>query len=231
MKQKILLLGLGLSVLVNLVVLYKLLSASDDNSGKKQDEVPSFADYTKRIEHAQVIVSKLVCDNLYYPNSYDPVTTEVDSAFYSYLTDADCVDAALKLIDLRNSYESAKSNYEQNDWTIRFHGNPKGAFLERERKERAESAKEMKRLTTEIEETRSIIKNRDTSKDGQFIGWQVTHKYRASNSNGVVSFGKMLFILDPQMQQCYFRFSLDDDDKKNLQTIRTVIENELGVIE
>ena len=75
MKQKILLLGLGLSVLVNLVVLYKLLSASDDNSGKKQDEVPSFADYTKRIEHAQVIVSKLVCDNLYYPNSYDPVTT------------------------------------------------------------------------------------------------------------------------------------------------------------
>lgn len=126
MKQKILLLGLGLSVLVNLVVLYKLLSASDDNFGKKQDEVPSFADYTKRIEHAQVIVSKLVCDNLYYPNSYDPVTTEVDSAFYSYITDADCVDAALKLIDLRNSYESAKSNYEQNDWTIRFHGNPKG---------------------------------------------------------------------------------------------------------
>lgn len=41
----------------------------------------------------------------------------------------------------------------------------------------------------------------------------------------------MLFILDPQMQQCYFRFSLEDDDKKNLQTIRTVIENELGVTE
>lgn len=35
MKQKILLLGLGQSVLVNLVVLYKLLSASDDNSEKK----------------------------------------------------------------------------------------------------------------------------------------------------------------------------------------------------
>ena len=69
MKQKILLLGLGLSVLVNLVVLYKLLSASDDNSEKKQDDVPSFTDYNKRIEYAQVTISKLVCDNLYYPNS------------------------------------------------------------------------------------------------------------------------------------------------------------------
>jgi hypothetical protein len=36
MKQKILLLGLGLSILVNLVVLYKLLSASDDNSEKSK---------------------------------------------------------------------------------------------------------------------------------------------------------------------------------------------------
>lgn len=231
MKQKILLLGLGLSVLVNLVVLYKLLSASDDNSGKKQDDVPSFTDYNKRKEYAQVTVSKLVCDNLYYPNSYDPVTTEVDSAFYSYITDADCVDAAVKLIDLRNSYKTAKANYEENDWTIRFHGNPQGAFLERERKERSESAKEMKRLSVEIEKLCSIIKNRDTSKDGQFIGWQVTHKYRASNSNGIVSFGKVLFVLDPQMQQCYFRFSLEDNDKNNYQTIRTVIENELGFTE
>lgn len=82
------------------------------------------------------------------------------------------------------------------------------------------------RLSSEIEQFHSIINNHDTSKDGQFIGWQVTHKYRASNSKGVVSFGNVMVILDSQMQQCYLYFSLDDNNK-SYQAIKTVIENEL----
>lgn len=230
MKKNIIYIVLTLSVLTNVFVLAYLFVPSDERSseGVKSSVL---IDSEKRFEMAKTAVRKLVCDDLYYPNSYDPVNTTIDSVFYSYMTDEKCINAAIKLIDLRDSYSSAKANYEQNDWTIRFHGNPKGPFLERERNERAESEKEMKRLSKEIKEEELIIKNRDSSNDGKFIGWQVVHKYRASNSKGVVSFGNVMFVFDSQMKQCYYRFSLDDNGNKSLVAIKNVIEQELGVVE
>lgn len=230
MKKKIIYIVLALSVFTNVFVLFNLFIPSDE---RPLEEVKTsvLMDNEKRLEMAKSAVRKLVCDDLYYPNSYDPVTTTVDSVFYSYMTDKVCIDAAIKLIDLRNSYSSAKASYEDDDWHIRFFGNQKGPFLERERNGRAESAKEMKRLSKEIKEEQLRIKNRNLSRDGEFIGWQVVHKYRASNSNGVVSFGNVLFVLDPQMKQCYYRFSLDDNGDKSIVAIKNVIEQELGIIE
>ena len=230
MKKNIINIVLTLSVLTNVFVLVYLFVHSDE---RPSEEVKSsvLIDSEKRLEMAKTTVRKLVCDDLYYPNSYDPVNTTVDSVFYSYMTDEKCINAAIKLINLRDSYNSAEANYEDNDWTIRFHGNPKGPFLERERNARAESAKKMKRLSKEIKEEELIIKNRDSSNDGKFSGWQVVHKYRASNSKGVVSFGNVLFVFDPQMKQCYYRFSLDDNGNKSLVAIKNVIEQELGVVE
>lgn len=230
MKKNIIYIVLTLSVLTNVFVLVYLFVSSDERSseGVKSSVL---IDSEKRFEMAKTAVRKLVCDDLYYPNSYDPVNTTIDSVFYSYMTDEKCINAAIKLIDLRDSYSSAKANYEQNDWTIRFMGNQKGPFLERERNARSESAKEMKRLSKEIKEEELIIKNRDSSNDGKFIGWQVVHKYRASNSKGVVSFGNVMFVFDSQMKQCYYRFSLDDNGNKSLVAIKNVIEQELGVVE
>lgn len=225
MKKSILYIVLVVSIVVNIILLCVFLPKSCTG---KEDKEPDFSNMEIRQETAEVMAKKLVCENLYYPESYDPVNTTVDSAFFNYLTDADCLNAAVELIDLRNAYEAAKSSYEENDWTIRFHGNPGGAFLEHERNARAEAAAEMKELQPQIEKQQEIIRNRSTARDGNFFGWQVVHRYRASNSAGVVSFGNELFILDPTMSKCYFRFSLDENEK-NLKSIRMVIENELAI--
>ncbi len=225
MKKSVLYIILAASVVVNLVLLCLYLP---QNCSNKEDRGPDFSNLELRQETAEVMAKKLVCENLYYPESYNPVNTSVDSVFYNYLTDADCLNAAVELIDLRKAYEVAKSSYEDNDWTIRFHGNPGGAFLEHERNARAAASAKMKELQPKIERQQEIIRNRRTARDGEFIGWQVIHRYRASNSAGVVSFGNVLFVLDSTMSQCYLRFSLDEDEK-NLKSIRTVIENELGI--
>lgn len=225
MKKSLLYIVLAVSIIVNIILLCVFLP---QNCSSKKDKGPDFSNMEIRQETAKTMAKKLVCESLYYPDSYDPVNTTVDSVFYNYLTDADCLNAAVELIDLRNAYEAAKSSYEDNDWTIRFHGNPGGAFLEHERNARAEAAAEMKELQPKIERQQEIIRNRSTARDGEFIGWQVIHRYRASNSAGVVSFGNVLFVLDSTMSQCYLRFSLDEDEK-NLKSIRTVIENELGI--
>lgn len=225
MKKTVLYIALAISVIINIILLCVLLPKSCSSN---EDDGSAFSNAEVRQEAAEVMAKNLVCENLYYPESYDPVNTTVDSVFYNYLTDADCLNAAIKLIDLRNEYESAKSSYESNDWTIRFHHNMSGPFLEHEREARAEASAKMKELQPKIESQQQIIRNRSTAKDGEFFGWQVIHRYRASNSAGVVSFGNVLFVFDPTMTQCYYRFSLDEDEK-NLKNIRTTIENELGI--
>lgn len=225
MKKNLLYIALTVSVVVNIVFLCIFIHPSFSS---REDKEPEFSNKEMRQSTAEAMAKRLVCENLYYPDSYDPVNTTVDSVFYNYLTDADCLNAAVELIDLRNAYEDAKSSYESNDWTIRFHGNPGGTFLEHERNARAEASAKMKELQPQIERQQEIIRNRSTIRDGEFIGWQVIHRYRASNSKGVVSFGNELFVLDSTMSKCYFRFSLDEDEK-NLKSLKSVIENELGI--
>lgn len=221
--------ALAFSMLINVAVLCVLLKGNISSTTKEEEspkEVSPFADYNKRQTAAENAVRRYVCENLYYPNSYDPVSTKVDSVFYNYLTDEDCVKAAFELIDLRKSYESAKDTYDENVNNIKVFGGS-GVFRDHTIN-RDKAAAEMKDLKPKIEKREAIIKNRDSSMDGKFIGWQVIHRYRASNSNGVVSFGDVLYVLDPEMNQYYFRYSLEENDNKNLKTIKRVIEELLG---
>ena len=221
--------ALAFSILINVAVLCVLLKGNISSTTKEEEspkEVSPFADYNKRQTAAENAVRRYVCENLYYPNSYDPVSTKVDSVFYNYLTDEDCVKAAFELIDLRKSYESAKDTYDENVNNIKVFGGS-GVFRDHTIN-RDKAAAEMKDLKPKIEKREAIIKNRDSSMDGKFIGWQVIHRYRASNSNGVVSFGDVLYVLDPEMNQYYFRYSLEENDNKNLKTIKRVIEELLG---
>ena len=229
MKKNLLYIALAFSMLVNVAVLCVLLKGNISSTTKEEEspkEVSPFADYNKRQTAAENAIRRYVCENLYYPNSYDPVSTKVDSVFYNYLTDEDCVKAAFELIDLRKSYESAKDTYDENVNNIKVFGGS-GVFRDHTIN-RDKAAAEMKDLKPKIEKREAIIKNRDSSMDGKFIGWQVIHRYRASNSNGVVSFGDVLYVLDPEMNQYYFRYSLEENDNKNLKTIKRVIEELLG---
>lgn len=229
MKKNLLYIALAFSMLINVAVLCVLLKGNISSTTKEEEspkEVSPFADYNKRQTAAENAVRRYVCENLYYPNSYDPVSTKVDSVFYNYLTDEDCVKAAFELIDLRKSYASAKNTYDENVNNIKVFGGS-GVFRDHTIN-RDKAAAEMKDLKPKIEKREAIIKNRDSSMDGKFIGWQVIHRYRASNSNGVVSFGDVLYVLDPEMNQYYFRYSLEENDNKNLKTIKRVIEELLG---
>lgn len=109
--------ALAFSMLINVAVLCVLLKGNISSTTKEEEspkEVFPFADYNKRQTAAENAVRRYVCEKTYYPNSYDPVSIKVDSVFYNYLTDEDCVKATFELIDLRKSYESAKDTYDEN---------------------------------------------------------------------------------------------------------------------
>lgn len=233
MKKNVLYGILIFSLIVNTILLgilaYNSFSKkSDGNKGDKNQTTDVIEDQAKRQAMAEQTVRKLVCDNLYYPDSYDPVSTEVDSAFYGPMTDGDCVQAAYELIDLESEYAKAKEEYEDN--AHRFKQMGYDNFFRDIRVARDNAAAKMKELSPKIKRRKDIIKNRDVSRDGEFIGWVVTHRYRASTNSGNVTFGDVMYILDPNLSpQFYFRYSLDKDDKGNLEAISKVVQKELGI--
>lgn len=227
MKQKLIYIAVAVSFFCNVVFMAVFLMDKvygDGSSDTPEQKDDLFADPIKRKQQAELIIKKLVCDQLYYPNTYDPVSTEVDSAFYGPLLDGDCIVAACDIINLKKEYASAKSSYEHNDWTIRFHGNPSGPFLENERKARKESSEKMTELEKKIAEKESIIKNRDDSHDGEFAGWWAVHKYRAANGSGQVSFSYWGFLLNKDMSNYIIRHDLNDNSDANLAAIKNIIE-------
>ena len=95
MKKNLLYIALAFSMLINVAVLCVLLKGNISSTTKEEEESPKevspFADYNKRQTAAENAVRRYVCENLYYPNSYDPVSTKVDSVFYNYLVSDDLV--------------------------------------------------------------------------------------------------------------------------------------------
>lgn len=228
MKQKLIYIAIAVSLLCNVVfmAIFLMDKFSEGNSASIKLDVKndSLTDPMQRQQRAEAIIKKLVCDQLYYPNTYDPVSTKVDSAFFCPIIDGECVSAAYEIIKMQAEYESEKSSYEQNDWTIRFHGNPSGPFLENEIKARKESSERMAELKKKIAEKENIIRNRDSSHDGEFAGWWVVHKFRSANGNGQVSFTHRGFLLNKDMSNDILSHSLEDNDNGNMNKINNVIE-------
>lgn len=229
MSIKVTKLGLILSMLLNLILGCLLFLKSCSQTSQSTDQNKDKENNLEAVQQKAIAyMHNAICENLYYPDTYDPVKTIVDSVFYGPLTDIECVQAAEELIDLRSQYSSAQSAYSYAVDQIKFHGiTDLGTF--HWGKDRDEAKSTMQQLQNKIEQTQFIIKTRDFSMDGKFIGWQVVHRYRAANSKGEVSFGNVLYILNPDLTESYFRYSLDDNDKNNLKSIREVIENELGI--
>ena len=218
-SKLVLLLSMLLNIIFGSIFIIKSCSNpqyTNEGKGNKED----IATLQKK---ASEYLKIAICEN--YPNTYDPVKITIDSVFYGPLTDGECVQAAEELIDLRSQYSSAQQAYNDAVDHIKFHGmTDLGTF--HWGKDRDEAKAKMQNFEEKIEQRQLKIRNQDTSMDGEFIGWQVAHRYRAANSKGEVSFGNVLYILNPDLTESYFRYSLDDG-KNNLESIRKVIETEL----
>ena len=225
-RNKIIYVILAVSIICNVLLLGILLgkNSNSNNDSNKEEQVQNNIEQIK--DKAKVKIKEYVCSNLYIPESYDPVETTVDSAFYSYLTDYDCLKAAEELIDLRRDYNNAQSNYDEAVNNIRTFGGS-GVFRHFS-VERDEAKKTIEETKPKIEKCESTIKNRDTSHDGQFIGWFVYNRYRAKTNSNIVSFGEALLLFDKNMDKWNLRYNIEKDSKGNLDELKSIMEELLN---
>ena len=212
----------GISLIINIVLVIFIYVG---NHGVDSQDLQKDVKY--REECAQNLLRQIITSELYFPESYDPVTIRVDSAFHGPLTDYKCVIAAEELIDLRSKLPQAENAYKEALNTLKNFGSSGVFWRHAEDKKNAEE--HLKTLKENITKRELIIKDRDSSHDGEFIGWGIAHRYRAKNQGGNVSFSDVLYIVSPDMTEWSFRYNMDKNDRHNLNQIIMSINQTLGI--
>ena len=168
---------------------------------------------------AASIVEKAVKASLYHPNSYDPIGTIVDSAF-APMDDPDFFEKTLKLYELGVEMEDCDREMKHAKSSMAIWSNPYDAFSRNEYNEAKEEYENyvakmetLQKKGEKLGEELKVIAEQGRS----FIGWKVTHSYRAQNNAGQTLIGETVFILDPDMTQVLAGYNTDDGDYKNVQ--------------
>ena len=82
----------------------------------------------------------------------------------------------------------------------------------------------METLQKKCEKLGEELKN--IAEEGKnFIGWKVTHNYRAKNNAGLTLIGENIFILDTEMTQILASYDMDDTDYKNVQIMYEMMKS------
>lgn len=212
---------LAISIMLNVIVLCILLLGKSNNKETNRAE-NQIEEKEQLTEKAKLKIKEHICSNLYIPDSYDPVETRIDSAFHYYMTDFNCVKAGEELIKDRVDYNNSKRGYEEALNNIKTFGGS-GVFR-RYSVERDDCRKNMEESKAKIEKNELIIKNRDKTHDGEFVGWFVYNKYRAKNNNNTVNFGESLVLYDKNLDQWLISYNIDKNSTANFDEVRKVIE-------
>ena len=161
-------------------------------------------------ERAENLVSNCIKDWLTYPESYEAISTRIDSSFIDVskmgeiieLTE-DCNDLYDKIRTLERRIESAQSTmeiYAPDKYSSKFSiGNYNRAKAEKE-----EYELEFKQLNPKLEE--KVLALRTATNDLYDIevnGWAVTHRFRCKNDYGTqMPPQEMLFFCDLNFERC-----------------------------
>lgn len=186
-----------------------------------------------REEKATEIAKSEMIKILYNVDSYEPIETQIDSAFSSIYTNLDVVRAAHDLIELnadekkeqlQRQYNSAKSSAaiwsDSRGWSSYAKEEYRQA-----KEEMDDYAKKLKELDEEVKTKMNEI--RDYAKaviEHQFCGWNIYHKFRCANGLGIQQISEILIIVDENMEIVKGRFMLDDNDDYNLDKLKKTID-------
>ena len=168
---------------------------------------------------ASSIVEKAVKSSLYHPNSYDPIGTAVDSAF-APLDAPDFFEKTLKLYKLGLEMESCDREMKHAKSSMAIWSNPYSTFSRNEYNEAKEEydkcVAKMESLQRKGEKLGDELKG--IAEQGRnYIGWKVTHSYRAQNNAGQTLIDKSIFILSPEMDEILAAYNTNDGDYENVQ--------------
>lgn len=161
-------------------------------------------------EKAEKLVKDTLKDYLYHPDSYESISTRVDSMFIDVTTIEPIMEISGEISDLISkidkcemNIESAESSmdiYAPDGYSSRF---SRGEYA-RAKKEKEEAQSDLNKYTKKLSgELASLKENVAKYHKGEFTGWAVSHRFRSLNGAGSMNIpGEMIFFCDEEFTTC-----------------------------
>ena len=161
-------------------------------------------------EKAEKLVKETLKDYLYHPDSYEPISTRVDSMFVDITTIEPIMEISdeiksliFKINDVKEKIESAESSmdiYAPDGYSSRY---SRGKYA-RAKKEREEAKSDFDKYTKKLSgELASLKENVAKYHKGEFTGWAVSHRFRSLNIKGSMAVpGDMIFFCNKEFTTC-----------------------------
>ena len=171
-----------------------------------------------REEKIQNAVSQELKGVLYDFESYQPVKTQIDSAFQSPYIDPEVRVLAIKMAQQIKDLTIAKIEYNSALSSMAIWDGPyKSAFERQQIKEATSKRDKTKREMDNLQEQlRSTLKelytkiNQPTDYNNSFIGWIVKQRYKCKTGGGDPTFGDDIFVFDKDIKNCLFYSSKEE---------------------
>lgn len=162
-------------------------------------------------DKAEALVKEKLKSTLFHPETYKPVSTQVDSAFFDGSAIGKFGKAYADLIELLRKEEQYASGIDRaksemaifspsDGITSRFMANEYGKHKMELGKLQAKQKKIEPKIEAKITEMRKLSKQVYSD---EHTGWIVEHKFTSKNGENTVNLpGDMVFICDKDFTQC-----------------------------
>ncbi len=181
-------------------------------------------------EKALALIDHYMLKSLYDYDSYQPVETKIDSAFYSPYTNKELLASAQKVDaaydeTMKNMKEASHAMEIAAIWADSYSSYSRSKYRKasneaKEYKSNAEAA-----LKTMLQEMKFInVESKKISTD--FYGWNVTHTFRCKTKGGYADIGNYVFIIDENFENILTSLDMNDEDlTRYVEWIKRSIEN------
>lgn len=173
-------------------------------------------------DKANVLIKEDIKKVLYHAKTYDPVETQVDSAFTPF-DDPIFYEKTLQICKLGMLIEECNEKMKSARSSMAIWSGPyQSAFgrnnymeAKEEYHKNAENKKNAeKNAKILVDELKGMLE-----KEQQFIGFKARHSYRANNNAGQVVFGNMYYLFDKDVSKIIAVYDMDSDEYKAVQVL------------
>ena len=161
-------------------------------------------------EKAEKLVKETLKDYLYHPDSYEPISTRVDSMFIDVTTIDPIMKISGEISNLISKIDKCKMDIESAESSMNIYA-PDGYSSRFTRGEYARAKKEKENAQSDLNKyakklsgkVASLKENVAKYHKGEFTGWAVSHRFRSLNGAGSLTIpGEMIFFCDKEFTNC-----------------------------
>ena len=162
-------------------------------------------------EKAEKLIQESLKGTLYHPDSYEPISTRVDSAFINFEQLATFGEICEELTDLLDKEQEFQRNLKSAESTMSIYAPTRYYYSEHSRVEYNQHKQEYEEYKAKLEKLAPKIDSalselRKVSNDiytEEFTGWIVSHRFTSKNgANTMTMPGDMVFVCDAEFTRC-----------------------------